>query len=120
MGKKDEVEVLPCHSLGLWEPKVKRIQPRSMVGSSFCGPEPWNWNSGEELSSKELKLSESERWWMEPSSPGKRGQFSSRKEDSPVNLGLGLSFSGSDETHCACCYGRSPCGMGGNHDNHFL
>lgn len=88
-GEKDEVEVSPCHSLGLWETKVKRIQPRSMVGSSFCGPEPWN--SGEELSSKELKLSESERWWMEPSSAGKRGQFSSRKEDSAVNLGLGLT-----------------------------
>lgn len=87
-GEKDEVEVSPCHSLGLWETKVKRIH-RSMVGSSFCGPEPWN--SGEELSSKELKLSERERWWMEPSSAGKRGQFSSRKEDSAVNLGLGLT-----------------------------
>lgn len=45
---------------------------------------------------------------MRPSSPGKRGQFSSRKANSAVSLGLGLSFSGSDKTYCACCCGRKP------------
>lgn len=54
---------------------------------------------------------------MRPSSPGKIGPFSLRKVNSAVSLGLGQSFSASEEPYCGAAIEGAL--VDGNNDSHF-
>lgn len=54
---------------------------------------------------------------MRPSAPCKIGPFSLRKVNSAVSLGLGQSFSGSEEPYCGAAVEGAL--VDGNYDSHF-